>query len=144
MPRFDPRNPRNPKRNTASEFINSAEEANVPMQKQSSFAALTEIFTKQHKKSHSFPEVILAKLAPIWETAIEPVLIREFGRRSTLYIIFYQGKYHDEIIMEIWDPKYVDQKESQVFSLEGVPSSTARHFPKNREDAEIGVLQDWD
>lgn len=144
MPRFDPRNPNPPKRNKASEFIDSAEEVNVSRENQRGLIALTKMFNKQQKKSQGSPEVILEKLAPIWETAIEPVLITEFGRRSTLYIIFYQGKHRDEIIMELWDPKYVNQKESQVFNIEGVPPSTTRHFPKNREDAEIGILQDWD
>jgi hypothetical protein len=149
MPRFDPIDPRKQKRNKTSDFIDSAKDVNVYGDQvygknRRGFGAFTEMFTRQQKNSAGSPEIILEKLEPIWERSIEPVLIREFGRRSTLYIIFYQGKNREQIIMEIWDPKYVNQKESQVFSIEGVPEYVTRYFPKNRSQAEIGVLADWD
>ena len=140
MPRFDSRDIRKEKRNKTSDFIDSAEDG----QNRRGFGAFTEMFTKQQRNSAGSPEIILQKLEPIWERSVEPVLIREFGRRSTLYIIFYQGKNREQIIMEIWDPKYVNEKESQVFSLEGVPEYTARYFPRSRSQAEIGILANWD
>lgn len=147
MPRFDPIDPRKQKRAKTSEFIDSVEDVSVYgdrvyEENRRGFGAFTEMFTKQQKKSAGSPEIILEKLEPIWERQIEPVLIREFGRRSTLYIIFYQGKYRDQIIMEIWDPKYVNEKESQVFSIEGVPEYATRYFPRSRSQAEVGILAD--
>ena len=98
---------------------------------------------EKRKDAESKFVYMVEKLEPIWEQEIEPVLISEFGRRSTLYVIFYIGKKQDEIIMEIWDPNYIDVKPSQVFSIEGVPEYASRHFPRNRSQAEIGVLEDW-
>jgi len=140
MPKFDPRNP---KRDRASEFQDSVEDGRIYGNRRSGFGIFTEMFRRQQKNSAMFPEIVLEKLEPIWEQEIEPVLISEFGRRSTLYVIFYIGKKQDEIIMEIWDPNYIDVKPSQVFSIEGVPEYATRHFPRNRSQAEIGVLEDW-
>ena len=139
MPRFDPRNP---KQNKVSEFQDSVQD--VSSNKRKSFRVLTEVFRRQQKNSALSPEIVLEKLEPIWEREIEPVLVSEFGRRSTLYVIFYLGRKQDEIIMEIWDPNYINKKPSQVFSIEGVPEYATRHFPRNRSQAEIGVLEDWD
>ena len=140
MPRFEPREP---KRNQASEFIDSAEDVTIYTNRRRGFGVFTEMFRRQQKNSAIFPEIILEKLDPIWEQEIEPILVSQFGRGSTLYVIFYLGKKREEIIMEIWDPNYIDVKPSQVFSIEGVPEYATRHFPRNRSQAEIGVLSDW-
>ncbi len=140
MPRFEPREP---KHNKASEFLDSLEDNTIYINTRRGFGVFTEMFRRQQKNSSIFPEIILEKLDPIWEREIEPILVSQFGRGSTLYVIFYLGKKREEIIMEIWDPKYVDVKPSQVFSIEGVPEYANRHFPRNRSQAEIGVLEDW-
>ncbi|OCQ91404.1 hypothetical protein BCD67_23610 [Oscillatoriales cyanobacterium USR001] len=136
MPRFEP------KRDKTSEFLDSVD-ATVYANKSRGFGVFTEMFRRQQKNSATFPEIILEKLEPIWERQIEPVLVSQFGRGSILYVIFYLGKNQDEIIMEIWDPNYIDAKPSQVFSIEGVPGYAVKHFPRNRSQAEIGVLEDW-
>jgi hypothetical protein len=138
MPRFDPRNS---KQNKVSEFQDSVQD--LSSNKRKGFSVLTEIFRRQQKNSAMSPEIVLEKLDPIWEREIEPVLVSEFGRRSTLYVIFYLGRKQDEIIMEIWDPNYIDVKPSQVFRIEKVPGSVTRNFPRDRSQAEIGVLEDW-
>jgi|GEM_PF-1444793 len=139
MPRFEQKNP---KRDKASEFQDSAEDVTVYGNKPRGFRVFIEMFRRQQKNS-TFPEIVLEKLEPIWERSIEPILVFEFGRGSTLYVIFYLGRKQDEIIMEIWDPNYIKTKPSQVFSIEGVPEYATRHFPRNRAQAEIGVLEDW-
>lgn len=138
MPRFDPRNP---KQNKVSEFQDSVQD--VSSNKRKGFGVFTKMFRRQQKNSATFPEIVLEKLEPIWETQIEPILVSQFGRGSILYVIFYLGRKQDEIIMEIWDPNYIDVKPSQVFRIEGVPEYATRHFPRNRSQAEIGVLEDW-
>lgn len=140
MPRFDPKEP---KRDKTSEFLDSTEDAAIYTNRPRRFGVFTEMLRRQPKNDAIFPEIILEKLDPIWEREIEPVLDSQFGRRSTLYIIFYLGKKREEIIMEIWDPNYVDVKPSQVFSIEGVPEYATRHFPRNRSQAEISILEDW-
>lgn len=137
MPKFEP------KRDKASEFLDSAEDITIYTNRRRGFGVFTEMFRIQQKNSVIFPEIILEKLEPIWEQEIEPILVSQFGRGSTLYVIFYLGKKREEIIMEIWDPNYIDVKPSQVFSIEGVPEYATRHFPRNRSQAEIGVLEDW-
>jgi hypothetical protein len=149
MPRFNPFNPKKPKRNQQSEFIDSSQDFNdregVYNENRRSFSAFTKMFSRQHKNDAMSPEIILEKLDPIWEDSIEPVLMKEFGRGSTLYVIFYRGRKSDRIIMEIWDPNYLDVKASQVFHIDGVPESATRYFPTNRSQAEIGILADyWD
>jgi hypothetical protein len=140
MPRFEPKNP---KRDKASEFQDRVEDVTVYGNRSRGFGVFIEMFRRPQKNSTIFPEIVLEKLEPIWERSIEPLLISEFGRRSTLYVIFYLGGKRDEIIMEIWDPNYINTKPSQVFSIEGVPEYATRNFPINRSQAEIGVLEDW-
>lgn len=140
MPRFDPKNQR---RDQASEFQDSFKDDSSSSNQSRGFNRVFDIFRRQKKDSVLFPEIVLEKLEPIWEREIEPILIEEFGRQSTLYIIFYLSKKRDEIIMEIWDPNYVNTKPSQVFMIQGVPGAALKYFPKNRSQAEIGILQDW-
>lgn len=138
MPRFDPKKP---KPDRASEFVASVEDVTIYRHPSKSLSLVSELLRRQQK--NEFTEIILEKLDSIWEREIESVLVSEFGRGSTLYVIFYLSRKQDEIIMEIWDPNYVNVKPSQVFGIEGVPEYAARHFPKNRSQAEIGILSDW-
>lgn len=140
MPRFEPKDPKNKK---ASEFLDSVEDVTTYTNRRRGFRVFTKMFIRQQKSSPIFPEIVLEKLEPIWEREIEPILVSQFGCGSTLYVIFYLGKKPEEIIMEIWDPKYIDVKPSQVFSIEGVPEYATRNFPRNRSQAEIGILDDW-
>lgn len=125
MPRFDPKHPQ---QNKVSEFQDSVRD--VSNNKNKSLNVFTDMFKRQEKHSVMPPESVLEKLALIWEKEIEPVLISEFGRCSTLYVIFYLGRKQDEIIMEIWHPEYYDTKPSQVFILELLDIKT-RHELKN-------------
>ncbi|MGK7927022.1 MAG: hypothetical protein AB4290_17565, partial [Spirulina sp.] len=129
MPRF---NPKNPKRDKVSEvqdtFEGIRDDSNSKKLKR--FNVFTNLWRKQHKNLDVLPEIILEKLEENWHPEIEPTLIEKFGRDSTLYVIFYH-KNKSNIIMEIWDPNYVNQKPSQVFSLEGIPEYITKIVPQN-------------
>jgi hypothetical protein len=140
MPRVDPIPP---KRDNVSNFQDSADNDAVYISKRRFLVRLREIFGRQQRNSTVFPEIILEKLEPIWEEEIEPVLILEFGRYSTLHIVFYVKQGQDQVVMEIWDPNYIETKPSQVFRIDNVPKSITRDLPKNRSQAEISVLSDW-
>lgn len=149
MPRFDPINPKKQQRNQQSEWRDSSQDVNPDSERVYSnsrrgFSAFTQMFIRQHQNDAMSPEIILEKLEPIWEGSIEPILITQFGIGSTLYVIFYIGTRKGEIVMEIWDPNYVDVKPAQVFNIEGVPEYATRYFPRNRAQAKIGILAGWD
>lgn len=139
MPRIDPLKP---KRNKAAAFPNSAGSQNRSNSRTQWWSHLIEGFKNQPNPSEY--EVLFQKLAPIWEKAIEPTLILEFGQGSTLYCIFYRDRHSSqEMIMEIWDPNYVEQKPSQVFKLGGFSPEAIQDFPNYREQAEILTLQNY-
>ena len=99
----------------------------------------------EHFGSHtsSTVEILYRKLEPIWDIDIAPVLIETFGKGTTLYLIFYLGNYRNELIMEVWDPKHVESKESQVFKLSGINGDEINNFPKDRSKAKIMTLENW-
>jgi hypothetical protein len=131
--------PRKPKRDQAAAFRNSAEAQNRSNLRPEWFNGMIEWFRNQPNPSEY--EILLQKLYPIWEKAIEPTLILEFGQGSTLYCIFYRDRHSSQqIIMEIWDPNYVEQKPSQVFKLGGFSPEAIQDFPNYREQAEIITL----
>ncbi len=88
-------------------------------------------------------EMLHRKLEPIWDTDIAPVLIETFGKGTTLYLILYLENDTHELIMEIWDPKQVESKESQVFKLSGINGDEINNFSKDRSKARIMTLQNW-
>lgn len=88
-------------------------------------------------------ENILRKLAPIWAKNIVPELRRKFKRNTTLYAIFYVGQ-ADELIIEIWDPNYVNKKSSEVFKLKGCSKNEVAPFAKDRSQTNIISLQNWE
>lgn len=94
----------------------------------------------EYKPYKTSLESVFDKLATIWKTNIAPVLIEQFGRGTTLYAILYSGEYSDEIILEIWDPKHIESKPSQVFKFNG----DNKDFLKTRSKAEIISLTNWD
>lgn len=137
MPRMDPMKP---KRNKSAAFRNSAEINDRTSPRPQWFNTMIEWFSNQPNSTKY--DILLQKLTPLWEKAIEPTLIQEFGRGSTLYCIFYRNKHSSQqIIMEIWDPHYVEQKPSQVFKLDGFPPEAIQDFPDYREEAEILIMQ---
>ncbi|UXE63241.1 MAG: hypothetical protein KA717_11635 [Woronichinia naegeliana WA131] len=140
MPRVDPIPP---KRDSVPNFQDSADNDAAHTSKRRGFVRFSEIVRRQQRNSKAFPEFILEKLEPIWEEEIEPVLISEFGRRSTLYIIFFLKQEQNQVVMEIWDPNYVETKPSQVFRIDNVPKSITNYLPVSRSQAEIGILTDW-
>ncbi len=102
---------------------------------------LRKIFTGN--KSNIFPERLIQQLEKIWDTKIAPVLIEKFGRDSTLYAIFYRGITSEEVIMEIWEPKYINEKASQVFEFKGFLEEEIAKLPRNREQAKVFILENW-
>lgn len=79
-------------------------------------------------------------IEPIWDTCIVTVLIASFGEAKTLYVIFYAGILPNEIMMEIWDPIYLN-KQSQFFKLK--LNFENLFLPKNRSEAKVLQLQNW-
>lgn len=135
MPRMEPR------RDKESEFRQlGRERANPENRGGKVFDSLRRIFGGTEPY---LPESLLEKLTPIWETTIVPVLIEEFGSEASLYVIFYAGSDPGQLIMEIWDPRYVNRKPSQVFKLGGLPDREIQRLPKNRSKAKPMTLEDW-
>lgn len=104
-------------------------------------ASLRSFFSDDLRSESSVPETFLQQLEPVWDRKIVPLLIDSFGRKSLLYTIFYAGD--DEIFMEVWDPKHVNDIESQVFKFRGISRKDARHFVAKRSQAEVLELRDW-
>jgi hypothetical protein len=90
----------------------------------------------------NIPENLIHSLESIWDNEVAPVLIREFGRNTNLYAVFYQGRFN-EAVMEIWDPCHVNTKESQVFKLKGVSKDDVKKIAKSRNKAEIISINNW-
>ncbi|MDE5072752.1 MAG: hypothetical protein O4861_06060 [Trichodesmium sp. St16_bin4-tuft] len=88
-------------------------------------------------------EMLYRKLEPIWDTDIAPVLIETFGKGTTLYLILYLENYRDELIIELWDPKHIESKPSQVFKLSGITGKDINNLPKDRSKAKIMTLENW-
>jgi hypothetical protein len=97
---------------------------------------------KNTQKSH-ISEDLIYRLEPIWDDEVAPVLSREFGRNTSLSVIFYKGEYSDEILMEIWDSRHVNTKSSQIFKIRGVPTSEVRYFARYRDQAPVLNLNHW-
>ncbi len=135
MPRMDPRKPR---RNQEEAFRRNAEATNRSNRNPQWLSSLTDLFRTQPNLLEY--EIIFQKLLPIWNQAIEPLLIQEFGQNSTLYCIFYRDQLSLQPIMEVWDPHYVHEKPAQVFKLDGFRPGSVQFLPKYREQAEILIL----
>jgi hypothetical protein len=119
----------------------SRDSQDVDRLKSSISASLRYFFGGNSSSESSVPETFLEQLEPVWDSKIVPLLIDSFGRKAILHTIFYAGD--DEIIMEVWDPKYVKTIESQVFKFRGVSPKDARHFVAKRSQAEVMKLTDW-
>jgi hypothetical protein len=104
---------------------------------------ITRIFWNHRTQKSHISEDLVSLLEPIWDSEIAPVLIREFGQNTPLSVIFYQGKYSGEVLMEIWDPLHVKNKSSQVFAIRGVPKSEVRCFATSRQQAQVLNLNNW-
>lgn len=103
----------------------------------------------KNKISGVIPDFLQEKtLEPFWEEIIKPSLISNFGFGETLYVIFYLDKNQNEIIMEIWSPKYVNTKPSEVFVLELDVETVSElksllNLTENRSEAKRYVLNNW-
>lgn len=104
-------------------------------------SSLRSFFRDDLRSESSVPETFLEQLEPVWDRKIVPLLIDSFGRKAILHTIFYAG--YDEIIMEVWDPKYVKTIESQVFKFRGISPKDTKHFVTQRSQAEVMELRDW-
>jgi hypothetical protein len=104
-------------------------------------SSLRHFFGGNRSSESSVPETFLEQLEPVWDRKIVPLLIDSFGRKAVLHTIFYTGD--DEVIMEVWDPKYVKNIESQVFKFRGISPKDARHFVAKRSQADVLELRDW-
>ncbi|MCX5965500.1 MAG: hypothetical protein NT070_20945 [Cyanobacteria bacterium] len=130
MPRQDP-----PFRRASSESQDS------DRSRSSISSSLRSFFSDDRRSESSVPETFLEQLEPVWDRKIVPLLIESFGRKAVLHTIFYDGD--DEVIMEVWDPKYVRTIEAQVFKFRGISPKDARHFVAKRSQAKVLELRDW-
>lgn len=89
----------------------------------------------------AFIEALARVLEAIWYTAVATVLIAAFGALAILYVIFYAGALLGETMMEIWDPRYSYQQQSQVFKLKQAPQNSL--LPTNRSEAKVLELENW-
>lgn len=105
------------------------------------FELFNELIAWLGKICADFIKQIIDKLQLIWENKVCPVLFGAFGNTPILYTIFYAGENIGETIMEVWDPKYVSSKSSQVFLLKQFPINNP--LPKLRQDAKVLVLENW-
>lgn len=112
--------------------------------KKQSRSFLQELFFPRNKPSESsVAEALIEQVSPIWETVIVPILITSFGTGSTLYAIFYApNSRKNKVILEIWDPNYVETKPSEVFKLEGI-QDIVKQLPNTREKAQVLTLKNW-
>ncbi|QEI41340.1 hypothetical protein BMF77_01925 [Dolichospermum sp. UHCC 0315A] len=101
----------------------------------------------------AFLEDLVSEIDRIWERIIRSALILAYGVGVVLYAIFYAGKEIGETLMEVWDPRYHEKKDSQVFSIRQAPQSgqelkfgqapQGSPLPTNRSEAKILTLRNW-
>ncbi|ALB42144.1 MULTISPECIES: hypothetical protein [Nostocales] len=89
----------------------------------------------------AFLETLILAIQAVWYTAIASVLISVFGAGVVLYAIFLAGAIAGETLMEVWDPRYYDTKQSQVFSVRQAPQNSP--LPTNRSQSKVVVLENW-
>ncbi len=134
MPRSDP------PRERESQFRQYSQDNSMPKRNRKNFFNSLSEFLGGNRSSTT--EMLYRKLEPIWDTNIAPVLIESFGKGTTLYLILYLGNSH-KLILEVWDPKHVESKPSQVFKLSGITGNDINNFPKDRSKAKIMTLENW-
>jgi hypothetical protein len=132
MPRMDPLN----KKNLSPEHLRTDRQEPITQFLRHLF------FPTKQLSEPSIVNELLEAISSVWDKTIVPTLLLEFGNTNTLYAIFYTGESPDEIVLEVWDPKYSESKPSQVFILNGIPN-IAKYLPKNRSNAEIMTLDKW-
>ena len=90
----------------------------------------------------NFVRKLIENIKRDWNKLILPTLISAFTVEAiVLYTIFYAGPVVGQTIMEIWDARYFDTKESQVFILKEAPQDTP--LSTNRSEAKILQLENW-
>jgi hypothetical protein len=100
------------------------------------------LFSSSQSSEPSTTERLIEAISPIWDRTIAPTLLAEFGNVPTLYAIFYAADHSDEVVLELWDPDYVDGKPAEVFRLRGL-QDVSRQLPVARAEAKIITLERW-
>lgn len=93
------------------------------------------------KAAKAFLDGLMWALQKLWETTVAAILFAAFGAAAILYVIFYAGAALGETIMEVWDPRYVDSKPSEVIKVKKAPQSSP--LPKYRNEAKVLTLENW-
>jgi hypothetical protein len=150
MPRFEPR--KNQDKNFSENYSYSEDnqryEDNRRLEDalnttEKAINAITRLFWNENTQKPHISENLIQRLEPIWDREIAPILLREFGRNTNLSVIFYQGKYDDEALMEVWDPRHFNTKPSQIFTLLGVSKNEVRYLARTRKQASVLNLNNW-
>lgn len=89
----------------------------------------------------AFLEALVYAIQAIWDVAIASVLVAAFGVGVVLYAIFLAGAIVGETLMEVWDPRYYDSKQSEVFSIRQAPQNSP--LPTQRSEARVVALENW-
>ena len=89
----------------------------------------------------AFLEALVIAIQAIWYAAIASVLISAFGTGVVLYAIFLAGAIAGETLMEVWDPRYYNTKQSQVFSIRQPPQNSP--LPTQRSQSKVVILENW-
>ena len=136
MPRFDPKNEQN-KDSSKTESSQKDKDSTVKP-----LGRLRNFFSKSKTPNLNIPEGLIQSLNSVWNDTIVPVLIQRFGRDADLCAMFYQGK-SNEVLFEVWDPRHVDTKQSQVFKLQNLSREEISQIPKTRDKAVPVIISDW-
>ena len=136
MPRFDPKNERN---KDSSKTDSSQKDKNSTVKP---LGKLRNFFSKSKTPDLNIPEGLIQSLNSVWNDTIVPVLIQRFGCDADLCAMFYQGK-SNEVLFEVWDPRHVDTKQSQVFKLQNLSREEISQIPKTRDKAVPVIISDW-
>ena len=136
MPRFDRKNEQN---KDSAKTDPSQKDKNSTVKP---LGKLRNFFSKSKTPDLNIPEGLIQSLNSVWNDTIVPVLIENFGRDTELYAIFYQGK-SNEVLFEVWDPRHVDTKQSQVFKLQNLSREEISQIPKTRDKAVPVIISDW-
>jgi predicted membrane chloride channel (bestrophin family) len=83
----------------------------------------------------AFLEALVLVIEALWYSVISVTLLAAFGAVTVLYAIFYATAVAGETLMEVWDPRYVDQKPSEVFKIKQAPQQSP--LPTKRSEAKV-------
>ncbi|NES23732.1 MAG: hypothetical protein F6K41_33635 [Symploca sp. SIO3E6] len=124
---------------------------------ESVFSWLVDVTSWVVERLAVFVKILFETLQKVWSTEVVFVLIKSFGIKDFLHVIFYATRIAGETIMEIWDPLSVYSKPSQVFkvqqakalqmtqsqALRTTPAPQSSPLPKYRTAAKVLKLENW-